>query len=43
MNLAKGITRPQSQFFIVGLATSSLLIMMGCSNPFELEDRKSVV
>ena len=40
MNLAKGITRPQGQHFILGLATSSFLIMMGCSNPFELEENK---
>ena len=40
MRLAKGITRPQSQYFILGLATSSFLIVMGCSNPFELEENK---
>ena len=40
MNLAKGITRPKGQHFILGLATSSFLIMMGCSNPFELEENK---
>ena len=40
MNLAKGITRAQTQYFIIGLATSSFLIMMGCSNPFELEENK---
>ena len=40
MNLAKGITRPKGQRFIFGLAASSFLIMMGCSNPFELEENK---
>ena len=40
MKLAKGITRPQSQYFIMGLATSSFLMMTGCSNPFELEENK---
>ena len=40
MNIAKGITRPQSRYFIMGLATSSFLIMMGCSNLFELEENK---
>ena len=40
MKLAKGVTRPQSQYFIMGLATSSFLMMTGCSNPFELEENK---
>ena len=40
MKLAKGITRPQSQYFIMGLAMSSFLMMTGCSNPFELEENK---
>jgi len=40
MKLAKGITRPQSQYFIMGLATSFFLMMTGCSNPFELEENK---
>ena len=40
MKLAKGITRPQSQYFIMGLATSSFFIMGACSNPFELEENK---
>ena len=40
MNLAKGITRPQSRYFSMGLATCSFLIMVGCSNPFELEENK---
>jgi len=40
MKLAKGITRPHSQYFIMGLATSSFLMMTGCSNPFELEENK---
>ena len=40
MNLAKGITRAQSQYFIMGFATSSFLIMVGCSNPLELEENK---
>ena len=40
MKLAKGVTRPQSQYFIIGLATSSFLMMTGCSNPFELEENK---
>ena len=40
MNLAKGITRAQSQYFIMGLATCSFLIMVGCSNPLELEENK---
>ena len=40
MKLAKGITRPQSQYFIMGLAASSFLMMTGCSNPFELEENK---
>ena len=40
MKLAKAITRAQTQYFIIGLATSSFLIMMGCSNPFELEENK---
>ena len=40
MKLAKGMTRPQSQCFIMGLATSSFLMMTGCSNPFELEENK---
>ena len=40
MKLAKGITRPQSQYFIMGLAMSSFLMMMGCSNPFELQENK---
>ena len=40
MKLAKGVTRPQSQYFILGLAASSFLMMTGCSNPFELEENK---
>ena len=40
MKLAKGITRPQSQYFIMGLAASSFLMITGCSNPFELEENK---
>ena len=40
MKLAKGITWSQSQYFIMGLATSSFLMMTGCSNPFELEENK---
>ena len=40
MKLAKGITRPQSQYFIMGLAMSSFLMITGCSNPFELEENK---
>ena len=40
MKLAKGITRPQSRYFIMGLAMSSFLMMTGCSNPFELEENK---
>ena len=40
MKQAKGITRPQSQYFIMGLAISSFLMMTGCSNPFELEEIK---
>ncbi len=40
MTLARGINRPQSQSFIMGLAISSFLIMMGCSNPFELKENK---
>ena len=40
MKLVKSITRAQSQHFIVGLATSSFLMMTGCSNPFELEENK---
>ena len=40
MNLPKGITRPQSRYFSIGLATFSFLIVMGCSNPFELEENK---
>ncbi len=40
MKLAKAITWAQTQYFIIGLATSSFLIMMGCSNPLELEENK---
>ena len=40
MKLAKGITWPQNQYFIMGLAMSSFLMMTGCSNPFELEENK---
>ena len=40
MKLANCITRPQSQYFIMGLATSSFLMMTACSNPFELEENK---
>ena len=40
MKLAKGIARPKSQYFIMGLAVSSFLMMTGCSNPFELEENK---
>ena len=40
MNRAKGITWPQGQYFIMGLAASSFLIMVGCSNPLELEENK---
>ena len=40
MKLAKCITRLQSQYFIMGLAASSFLMMTGCSNPFELEENK---
>ena len=40
MKLAKGITRPQSQYFIMGVAASSFFMMTGCSNPFELEENK---
>ena len=40
MKLAKGITWPQSQYFFMGLAMSSFLMMTGCSNPFELEENK---
>ena len=40
MNLAKGINWPQGQYFIMGLATSSFLIILGCSNPFDLEENK---
>ena len=40
MKLTKGITRHQSQYFVMGLATSSFLMMTGCSNPFELEENK---
>ena len=40
MKLAKGITRPQSQYFIIGLATSCFFIIVACSNPFELEENK---
>ena len=40
MKLANGIIRPQSQYFIMGLATSSFLMITGCSNPFELEENK---
>ena len=40
MKLANDITRPQSRYFIMGLATSSFLMMTGCSNPFELEENK---
>ena len=38
MKLAKGITWPQSQYFIMGLATSFFLMMTGCSNPLALEE-----
>ena len=40
MNLGLGITRPQSRNFIMGLATLSFLIIVGCSNPLELEENK---
>ena len=40
MKLAKDMTWPQSQYFIMGLATSSFVIMVACSNPFELEENK---
>ena len=40
MNRAKGITWPQGQYFVMGLVTSSFLMMTGCSNPFELEENK---
>ena len=40
MKLAKGINWPQSQYFIMGLAAASFLMMTGCSNPFELEENK---
>ena len=40
MNLAKNITRSHSKYFIISLATSSFLLIMGCSNPFELEENK---
>ena len=40
MKLAKCITRHQSQYFIMGLAASSFLMITGCSNPFELEENK---
>ena len=40
MKLAKRITRPKNQYFIMGLAASSFLMMTGCSNPFELEENK---
>ena len=40
MNLALGITRPQSRYFIMGSATLSFLIIVGCSNPLELEENK---
>ena len=40
MNLAKDINRLKSQDLIMGLATSSFLMMMGCSNPFEPEENK---
>ena len=40
MNVANGIIRSDSHYFIIGLATSSFLIMMGCSNPLELEENK---
>ena len=40
MNLAKDITRSHSKYFIIGLATSPFLLIMGCSNPFELKENK---
>ena len=40
MNLAKGITQHQNRYLNLGLATCSFLIVMGCSNPFELEENK---
>ena len=40
MNVANGIIRSDSHYFIIGLATSSFLLTMGCSNPFELEENK---
>ena len=40
MNLAKGITRSYSQNFLIGLVTSSFLLIMGCSNPFDLEENR---
>ena len=40
MNLAKGITQLQNRYLNLGLATCSFLIVMGCSNPFELEENK---
>ena len=40
MNLSKGSTRPQSRCFSMGLATCSFLIIVGCSNPLELEENK---
>ena len=40
MNLTTVITRPESRYFFMGLLTCSFLIMVGCSNPFELEENK---
>ena len=40
MNLAKGITQLQNRYLNLGLATCSFLIVVGCSNPFELEENK---
>ena len=40
MKLVKGITRPQSRYFSVGVLMCSFFIMMACSNPFELEENK---
>jgi len=40
MNLAKGITQLQNRYLNLGLATCSFLIVMSCSNPFELEENK---
>ena len=40
MNLALGITWPQSRYFSIGFLTWSFLMLVGCSNPLEPEENK---